>query len=306
MPTDPRFNDTRLGRTPTRKSLGKRVMSIFYRSEIGLPQDTIKSNTVVRIIVGLLLVHILIIAGVLVRDDLAHNYSTTAAESPTIDAPPPPALASRDNASADSAASAVNPPAATATHGNTRPISLSLEPTTPAPVAPATGTTESNTGTRITSISTPTTAPSVGSTDEDVAEDPAESSTARQNEVTAPASSDTPGRYLVKSGDTLSSIAREHGLRLDTLRRANPSLKGNTLIAGSYLVIPDKNGRVTATQPGSDNSSSEKTYTIKSGDTLGVVARKHGVSLQKLLDANNIAKKDANRIKIGQKIIIPE
>ena len=100
MPTDPRFNDSRLGRTPTRKSLGKRVMSIFYRSEIGLPQDTIKSNTVVRIIVGLLLVHILIIAGVLVRDDLAPNYGTTTAESPSIDAPPPPALAANDSASA--------------------------------------------------------------------------------------------------------------------------------------------------------------------------------------------------------------
>lgn len=305
MPTDPRFNDTRLGRTPTRKSLGKRVMSIFYRSEIGLPQDTIKSNTVVRIIVGLLLVHILIIAGVLVRDDLAPNYGTTAAESPSIDAPPPPALAANDSASAAPASA----PAAPAAHGTQRPISLSLEPSAAAPAAPATPAAGSgNTATRITSISTPAPA-AAGNLDEDIAEDPAESSTptaARRNESNLTASSGTPGRYLVKSGDTLSSIAREHGLRLDTLRRANPSLRGNTLIAGSYLVIPDKNGRVADAQADSNSGSSEKTYTIKSGDTLGAVARKHGVSLQKLLDANNIAKKDANRIKIGQKIIIPE
>ena len=179
----------------------------------------------------------------------------------------------------------------------------------PAPAAPATPAAGSgNTATRITSISTPAPA-AAGNLDEDVAEDPAESSTptaARRSESNITASSGTPGRYLVKSGDTLSSIAREHGLRLDTLRRANPSLRGNTLIAGSYLVIPDKNGRVADAQADSNSGSSEKTYTIKSGDTLGAVARKHGVSLQKLLDANNISKKDANRIKIGQKIIIPE
>jgi LysM repeat protein len=50
-------------------------------------------------------------------------------------------------------------------------------------------------------------------------------------------------------------------------------------------------------------SGDEKTYKIKSGDTLSQIAKKQGTTLGKLLKANpNI--KDPNKIRVGQKIKI--
>ena len=46
-----------------------------------------------------------------------------------------------------------------------------------------------------------------------------------------------------------------------------------------------------------------KTYTVKSGDRLSVIAGRHGVSVKKLMETNKI--KDQNRIFIGQKLTIP-
>ena len=46
------------------------------------------------------------------------------------------------------------------------------------------------------------------------------------------------------------------------------------------------------------------TYVIKSGDTLGAIAKKHGVSLSDLTRINNI--KDANKIIAGKSIRIPK
>ena len=49
--------------------------------------------------------------------------------------------------------------------------------------------------------------------------------------------------------------------------------------------------------------ASSATYTVKSGDTLGKIAAKLGVSLDDLCKANNI--KDANKIGLGQVLKIP-
>lgn len=45
-------------------------------------------------------------------------------------------------------------------------------------------------------------------------------------------------------------------------------------------------------------------YTIKSGDALARIARRFGLTLDQLLAANPDIK-DANRIKVGDKIVIP-
>ena len=60
-----------------------------------------------------------------------------------------------------------------------------------------------------------------------------------------------------------------------------------------------------------NNTSSEvevpvtrtKTYEVKSGDRLSVIAGRHGVSVKKLMSVNKI--KDQNKIYIGQKLTIP-
>ena len=48
-----------------------------------------------------------------------------------------------------------------------------------------------------------------------------------------------------------------------------------------------------------------QTYTIKKGDILNKIAKKFGVTVEQILDANKDTIKNPNKIKVGQEIIIP-
>jgi peptidoglycan lytic transglycosylase D len=106
-----------------------------------------------------------------------------------------------------------------------------------------------------------------------------------------------PGTYKVKPGDTLGIIAQRHGVKLASLRSAN-NLNGSTIRSGQVLTIPNGNY--------STNSSAKKSapskYTVKSGDTLGSIAQRHGVRLASLKSANNIK---GSNIRSGQVLTIP-
>ncbi len=46
--------------------------------------------------------------------------------------------------------------------------------------------------------------------------------------------------YVVKSGDTLSKIARSFGLTIEQLREANPAITDpNKIKVGDEIIIPD-------------------------------------------------------------------
>lgn len=100
--------------------------------------------------------------------------------------------------------------------------------------------------------------------------------------------------YTVKSGDTLYSIAKKYGVTLDELKKTN-NLSSNILSINQKLIIPDK---VT-----SDSSSSPIYYKVKSGDTLYSIAKKYGISVEKLKDINN---KKNNLITVGELLIIDD
>ena len=67
-------------------------------------------------------------------------------------------------------------------------------------------------------------------------------------------------KYKVRKGDTLSGIAAEFGLDLDTLRSANPDLKGRALRVGQELAVLPVAGLL---------------YEIKDGDSLQSVANRY-------------------------------
>jgi N-acetylmuramoyl-L-alanine amidase len=46
-------------------------------------------------------------------------------------------------------------------------------------------------------------------------------------------------------------------------------------------------------------------YTVKTGDTLNKIAKKFNVTVQAIEDANKDTIKDPNRIKVGDKFVIP-
>jgi hypothetical protein len=51
-------------------------------------------------------------------------------------------------------------------------------------------------------------------------------------------------------------------------------------------------------------SGTVKVYTVKAGDTLSKIARKHGLTLEKLLELNPKLRENPDLIRIGQKIVV--
>lgn len=90
--------------------------------------------------------------------------------------------------------------------------------------------------------------------------------------------------YVVKSGDTLWSIARKYNLTVDELKALN-NLSNNALSIGQVL-------KVSKTTP-----TSGDTYVVKSGDTLYSIANKYNMTVQQLKDLNNLS---SNTLSIGQ------
>jgi len=108
--------------------------------------------------------------------------------------------------------------------------------------------------------------------------------------VTAPAP--VPGTYVVRAGDTLFLIARRFGTTVDAIRRAN-SLTTDVISVGQVLAIPGAVARPATT--GTD-------YIVQPGDTLFLIARRYGTTVQALMSANNLT---STNIYVGQRLRIP-
>lgn len=106
--------------------------------------------------------------------------------------------------------------------------------------------------------------------------------------------------YTVQSGDTLSEIARDYGTTVDSLASANNISNPNYIVIGQTLTIPGTNGE--SDSDGSEDTSSSS-YTVQSGDTLSVIARDYGTTVDALVSANNISNPDL--IYVGQVLEIP-
>lgn len=94
--------------------------------------------------------------------------------------------------------------------------------------------------------------------------------------------------YYVKKGDTLSGIAKKNGMSLAKLVSYNPQIKDiNKINIGDKIYLT--------------SNKSEEYYTVQKGDTLGAIARKYNIALNKLLGLNPDIK-NPNLIHIGDKI----
>lgn len=102
--------------------------------------------------------------------------------------------------------------------------------------------------------------------------------------------------YTVQAGDTMWSIARKFGISLDALIAANPQIKNPDVIdVGQKIRVPMSGGG----KPGGTFQ-----YTVQSGDTMWLIAKRFGVSLSALIKANPQIP-DPDRIYPGQVINVP-
>lgn len=124
---------------------------------------------------------------------------------------------------------------------------------------------------------------------------PAKKSSAASNP--APAASAGDQIYVVKSGDNIVRIAREHGTTANALARLNG-------IETSSLIFPGQKLKVSGSTAATASSAAApvRTHTVVSGDTYYKISRKYGVSVDQLVAANPGVNHKA--LRLGQQVKI--
>ena len=111
--------------------------------------------------------------------------------------------------------------------------------------------------------------------------------------------------HQVSQGETLNKIASMRGISVDELCRLNGISKESKLKIGQKLrcnideqVAARAEEKIVSS--GSSDNNKPVYYRIKQGDTLGSIARKHGMTINKLCEMNNITK--TTILKVGRSL----
>jgi LysM repeat protein len=99
--------------------------------------------------------------------------------------------------------------------------------------------------------------------------------------------------YTVHQGDTLTSIAHQHEVKVSHLIYANNIKNPDLIYVGQKLWIPGHGAPPSA----------KRVHIVKYGETLIGIAAQYGVSPWAIAQANRIY--NLNRIYAGQRLYIP-
>lgn len=94
--------------------------------------------------------------------------------------------------------------------------------------------------------------------------------------------------HVIESGDTVASIAKQHGVSVNTILWANNLSRTSKLIAGKSLVILPISG---------------VQHKVRSGDTLQSIAKAYKGDVDEIVAYNHI---EANKLKVGEIVVIPD
>lgn len=118
------------------------------------------------------------------------------------------------------------------------------------------------------------------------------------------------GRVTVRSGDSLWSIAQRARVGLGALVSASGLSMDSVIHPGQSIALPGGAEPPAATTDaeapsgGPPRPNGESSYTVRPGDSLTVIARRLGVSVSALLEANALALSTV--IHPGQRLTVPE
>ena len=121
--------------------------------------------------------------------------------------------------------------------------------------------------------------------------------------------------YQIRKGDTLTAIAARNGVSISGIARVNPNLDPKRLRVGQTIKLPAPAPAASvaaagtastpptgATGAAAASATGQKTYKVKSGDTLTKIARIHGITVNQLRAANNMK---TMQVQAGKTLKIP-
>lgn len=128
----------------------------------------------------------------------------------------------------------------------------------------------------------------------------------------APVVQDDTKTYVVGKGDSLSVIAKRFGVSQADIMVLNNISNPNVIRLGQKLKLPASANlskpRAASTASSSSApapatvSGADGGYVVKSGDSLSVIAHRHGTTVKALKETNNLK---SDTIYVGQKLTLP-
>ena len=103
--------------------------------------------------------------------------------------------------------------------------------------------------------------------------------------------------HVVRQGDSLFNIAKRYGTTTEDIQRLN-KLSGTGLAVGQVLKIVPAAAPAKAAGP----KSSQDVYVVRPGDTLYSIAKRHNMTIERLLALNQLASN--SKLQPGQKILV--
>jgi len=100
-------------------------------------------------------------------------------------------------------------------------------------------------------------------------------------------------------------MSKKYGVGMKAIEAANPGVDSTRLKIGQKINIPAAAPKAASTAGGTKSGTAvaeSGTYTVKSGDNLGKIAKSHGTTVAKLREANGLK---TDQIKVGQKLKLP-
>jgi membrane-bound lytic murein transglycosylase D len=118
-------------------------------------------------------------------------------------------------------------------------------------------------------------------------------------------------RHRVKQGESIGAIAEKYKTTVAVLREVN-GLRGNTIRAGDYLVIPTATASLSrytqsadaraARQQATPRSGTRTEHVVAAGESLWSIAQQYGVNVRSLASWNSMAPGDV--LSVGRELVV--
>jgi LysM repeat protein len=113
-----------------------------------------------------------------------------------------------------------------------------------------------------------------------------------------------PTEYTVQELDTCWDIAQDFKVDVNVLVAINNFEAGTCpIVPGDKIWIPTSEQQLDTPTPLPTNFKGEITYTVQTGDTLDIIADQFQSTVDAIMEENDL--EDANKINVGDKLIIP-